>query len=301
MLLRNFLIFSLVLLKFHNYSGCDDSSKKNESSPKQVLTTKAEVETEDYDLSQPRKIGLVKELDEISGIAYYPKDSSIFAIAAENGSLFKILLNKNNKTIYWHVDKKHDFEDIVLHDSIFYILISTGDIEILKFRKDSLSMKVTTFMDKGTRVNEFETLYFDDHYGKLVLLCKNCEADKNTKFQTISSFGISADSLTWSAGLFKIPVKQLEAKLKIDELHLKPSAAAINPITKDLYILASENRLLVTLDKNRDLKNVYLLDPALFNQPGGLAFTPSGDLLISNEAGESGTANILIFKYQKKE
>ncbi len=290
MVIRNILIFSLVFLKFHSYSGCEDAPKKNDHP-----STKSE-SPPGYDLSKPRKINLVKELDEISGIAYYPKDTSIFAIVDEDGLLYKIYLNRKNKVMYWRFDKKHDFEDLVLHDSTFYILISNGDIEKLKYNKDSLSRVLTNFPQADKKVNEFESLYYDDHYGKLVMMCKDCEEDKK---KAVSSYGINTDSLTYTSGLFKINVDSIIQKLNIDKLHLKPSAAAINPVTNDLYILASVNRLLVVMDSTGVLKDVYELDPSLFKQPEGMAFTPSGDMLISNEAGESGAANILIYKYQK--
>ena len=300
------MVFSLVFLKLHSYSGCDDAPKKNKTddtkvSDKKSLATKSEESPAGYDLSEPRKIDLVKALDEISGIAYYPKDSSVFAISDDAGSLYKISLNRNNKTIYWRFDKTHDFEDIVLHDSIFYVLISNGNIEKLKFNKDSLSRTLINFPNTGNKINEFESLYFDNRYGKLVLLCKNCEEDIEAKKQTVSAFGFNKDSMTWLPDLFKVAVKPLMEKLNLDKLHLKPSAAAVNPITNDLFILTSENKLLVVMDRNGLFKNVYQLDPALFNQPGGLAFTPSGDMLISNEASENGSANILIYKYQKEE
>jgi uncharacterized protein YjiK len=67
-----------------------------------------------------------------------------------------------------------------------------------------------------------------------------------------------------------------------------------------LYILASVNKLLVIADKKGNVKNVYTLDPATFNQPEGITFTPSGTLIISNEKGDEDNATLLIFKPQKK-
>ena len=297
MFIRNLVVFSLVLLKFHNYSGCDDAPKKNEQPATTSASTKSNDSPPGYDLSKPGKIELGKELSEISGIAYYPKDSSIFAIVDEDGLLYKISLGQNHKIAYWRFDKKHDYEDMVLHDSTFYILISNGNILKFRFSKDSLSKTLTRLPSEGNKINDFETLYYDDHYGKLVMLCKECEDDQK---KTVSSYGISVDSLTYTPGIVKINIDPLLEKLKVDKLHLKPSAAAINPVTKDLYILASENKLLVITNRQGVLKDVYQLDPTLFNQSEGLAFTPSGDMIISNEAGEN-NANILIFKYQKEE
>src|SRR4029079_18374811 len=86
---------------------------------------------------------------------------------------------------------------------------------------------------------------------------------------------------------------------KEDKQRLKPSAAAIHPVTGELFLIASVNHLLVVFSKDHEPKGVYHLDPKTFKQPEGLTFTPKGDLLISNEASNSGTPDILIFKYNQ--
>jgi hypothetical protein len=63
-----------------------------------------------------------------------------------------------------------------------------------------------------------------------------------------------------------------------------------------LYIISSVNKLLVVADRKGGVKKVYPIDPGLFKQPEGISFTPSGSIIISNEAAGVGVANILIFK-----
>ncbi len=277
------LIILLVLLKFHNYSGCGPEKKASVSPP-------------GYDLNDPVKISLPSALDEISGIFYYPKDSSVFAEIDEDGLLFKIYLNGSGTIRQWRFDKKHDFEDIVMHDSTFYVLISNGDIESLKFNGDSIIKYKSKFPNAGKKTNEFETLYYDDSLG-LVMMCKDCEDDKK---KIVTAWGYKPDSSAYNPFLFTIDVRSIAEKIGENKLHFKPSAAAVNPITNELYILASLNKLLVVADRNGKVKDVYPLDPVTFNQPEGITFTPWGDLLISNEKGEKDAATILIFKPKKK-
>ena len=276
------IIVLLVLLKFYNYKGCGPDKSVSESPPL-------------YDLNKPAVMTLPSALDEISGISYYPKDSSVFAEIDEDGILFKISLNGSNKTQQWHCDKKHDFEDIVMHDSAFYILESNGDVETLRFTADSISHAKSKFPDADKKSNEFETLYYDNELG-IVMLCKNCEDDKK---KVVTAFACKPDSSTYNVA-FQIDVKPIAEKIKNEKLHFKPSAAAINPLTNELYILASVNKLLVIADRNGKVKDVYTLDPTTFNQPEGITFTPSGDLLISNEKGDEDAATLLIFKPLKK-
>ena len=73
----------------------------------------------------------------------------------------------------------------------------------------------------------------------------------------------------------------------------------MNPLTNEVFIVSSVNKTLVITDSSGLIKNVYALNPSLYKQPEGLAFTPAGDLLISNEANENGYGNILILKLKK--
>ncbi len=271
-----------MLLKFHNYSGCGPDKIDSESPP-------------GYDLNDPVEIKLPPGLNEISGISFYPKDSSVFAEVDEDGLLFKIYMNGNGKIMQWRYGKKHDFEDIVIHDSSFYILISNGDIEKLRFKGDSIVKTKSNFPASAKKVNEFESMYYDSTLG-LVMLCKNCDDDKK---KLVTAFACKPDSSVYEVA-YQIDVKPIAKKSKDDKFHFKPSAAAINPVTNELYILASVNKLLVVADRNGEVKDVYKLDPVTFNQPEGITFTPWGDMLISNEKGDEDNATILIFKPKKK-
>ncbi len=281
---KNHLAIILIFILI-GYQSCDIQKK---SKP---LPTPSQ-----YDLNKPEVFSLPDGLKEISGIAYYPKDSSVFAIIDEEGIFFKIYLNGSGTIKNWKFEKGRDFEDVVMHDSIFYVLVSNGDIETLKFKGDSIIKNKSDLAGAGKKTNEFESLYYDDSLG-LVLICKECEDDKK---KVVTAWGYTPDSLSYNPGLFSLDVAQIAEKRGDKKLHFKPSAAAINPVSNELYIVSSINKLLVIADREGNVKEIYPLDPKIFKQPEGITFTPSGDLLISNEAAESGNANILIFKAKKK-
>jgi DNA-binding beta-propeller fold protein YncE len=87
--------------------------------------------------------------------------------------------------------------------------------------------------------------------------------------------------------------------LNIKKVNFKPSGAAINPLTHELFIISSVNKALLITDKNGTIKRVYPLSPRIYKQPEGIAFTSKGDLLISNEGSDEGSANIQVIKYKK--
>jgi uncharacterized protein YjiK len=250
-----------------------------------------------YDFSHPKVLKLPQDLDEISGIAYYPKDTSVFAIVDEDGMLYKISLKNPQKLKKWKFDKKRDYEDIVLHDSTFFVLVSNGDIVELKFDGNKINSSTTKFSSDAGGTNEFEILYKSPDSSGLTLICKDCQEDSK---QTLTSynFNISDSAKGFTRGIV-YDMAPLMQKLGVEK-HLKPSAAAINPITKELYILSSIQKLVVIMDATGNFKEFYKLNPADYKQPEGIAFTPAGDLIISNEFADDGFATLLLLKNKKK-
>jgi uncharacterized protein YjiK len=252
----------------------------------------------EYDLNHPKLIKLGDRLNEISGLTYYAKDSGLFAIVDEVGVLYKILLKEEKpEVLQWRFAKHSDYEDLVLLDSMFFAMKSKGDIIAFKFvTTDSVASEEYNIPVQGK--NEFESLYYDTTQKKLVLICKNCEADNKSKTSTWSFDPVSR---AFSEGPYTIDAAAIMASGKgiKTEKRFKPSAAAIHPITGDLYIVSSVNKLLVIADTKGKVKQVYTLNSDTFKQPEGIAFTPSGDLFISNEAAGEGLPNLLYFKYKK--
>ena len=248
-----------------------------------------------YDFSLPEETKLDLKLQEVSGIAYDSKRNRFFAIQDESGKLF--LLNKETKEID-SIDVfggKGDYEDIALVNGIPYILRSDG--LIIRFNKDSLGKASGTEVGKinpGGDV-DFETMYFDPDRKALVVLCKNCSVDEKTK---VSAFAFYVDS----TGFDPKPIYQIDKeavkKLTTEKTsHLQPSAAAIHPVLKKLFILSSASSQLIIADLNGNVEGAYVLAKSLFPQPEGICFRQSGDMYISNEGG---IKKATLFKFPYK-
>jgi hypothetical protein len=244
-----------------------------------------------YNLQKPYKMKLPLELDEISGLAFYAKDSSVFAINDERGLLYKLPLGAKNQHINrWEFSKGADFEDLVLLDSTFYVLQSRGTLIQVNFTGNKLYSKEIPFQYASQ--NEFEILYYDDQRRKLILICKDCESDKKN---SLTTFSFDPSTGKFSDSSFTIDVTSIAASLGEKKIKFKPSAAAINPVDSLLYIVSAINKLVVVTDRDGRFKKSYRIDPSLFKQPEGIAFTPWGSIIISNEAADIGVADILIF------
>lgn len=276
MLLFGFVMLFPALLFF----SCRSRNRQYESPPY-------------YNFNVPYIIKLPGELEEISGISYYAKDNSLFAESDEKGCLYKIFLNKPGDIRKWKFSHKDDYEDVVLHDSIFYILNSNGDIITIRFINDSFTMQRYNFPEKGSF--EFESLYYDDKLQKLVLLCKDCDIDKKI---SVSTYTFDPRQLIFGQG-FTIDTRKILDDESPISTPFKPSAASINPVTNELYMLSSINKMLVVASRSGEIKRIYHLNPSLFGHPEGITFNSAGGLFISNEAVSPKASNILYYQFQK--
>jgi uncharacterized protein YjiK len=246
-----------------------------------------------YDLTHPDKIiELPGEVNEISGITY--NDGHVFAIDDEHGDLFKIELKDKPKIEKWSFGKSKDYEDVVLFNNTFFVLNSNG--QIVEFDKKFPIDKTNKEEIKNKGQNEYESLYYDPAVQKLVVLCKDCSNDKKDE-NTAFSYDLSSQSFD-KKPLYIIEQKQIEKVLGKKIEKFKPSAATVNPLTQEVYVISSINKLLLIM-KNNTMIKATPLDPKLFNQPEGITFSPNGDLFISNEAGTKGKATILMFKQKQ--
>jgi uncharacterized protein YjiK len=247
-----------------------------------------------YDLNHPVKIELDNGLNEISGIVYNASDSGIFAISDANGLIYKIFPNRKAPVQKRKFGKNNDYEDLQLVDSSFYILSSKGNIVKVGLNDAGTdSVQEFTLPDSGK--NEFESLAYNKDSGQLIMLCKDCKQD-NKSFVSYYTFNLSTQ--TYLPGAFKFNFQEIADKQK-KSLKLKASATAINPLTKELFIISSVSKLLVITGMQGKVKSYYSLDPKIYKQPEGLAFTANGDLFISNESAHLGAANILVIHYNK--
>ena len=247
-----------------------------------------------YDINKPEKIRVRDILDEISGIVYDKKNNAIMAIDDELGKLFSIDLANTSSYKISKFGSNGDYEDLAYTGSDWYVLKSNGDIYLTKnIFTDSSSSEKFSHTEKG---NEFEGLYFDKASNCLWLLCKSCKKDDNKKAVSLYAFDIATKQFK-PEPVWQIDVKQIKEKLSVKDLSFKPSAIAMHPLQKHLYILSGVNKMLVIADSSGNVQAAYKLNPSNFRQAEGITFSENGDMYISNEATDDAYANILKFTY----
>jgi uncharacterized protein YjiK len=262
--------------------ACNNSNKQYNSPP-------------GYNLTQAEKFLMPASLDEISGITFskYSNDT-IYAIQDEEGKLFHFKTGDKaiTSTKFY---KKGDYEDLAISKNMVIVLRSDGSL--FSFALNATSTTETDSVQEWKDIipkAEYEGMYADDS-STIYILCKACD-DKQTSGYILK---LTEGAVSMS-GNFTINNKTIGELTGDKKIKFHPSALARHPLTGEWFILSSVNKLLVIADNNWAIKNVYALDPGLFNQPEGIAFDNNANLFISNEAGDAGYGNILKFKYIKQ-
>lgn len=246
-----------------------------------------------YSVQNHQKFRLSEDLDEISGLGFDAASQHILAVHDEEGDVYHINPKNGDEIDRFEFGKSGDYEDLAEGPEGWYYLKSNGN---LYFAGKNVAQKTEAEkIDYPRKDDEFESLYFDAQKQALMLVCKQCETDKN------SSTGVYAYSLAnrqfSEEPVFSFSLADINARLKKPVKAFRPSSAAIHPVQKKLYVLSSQQRLLLVASLNGKIEQVYKLDKDLFKQAEGICFKPNGDMYISNEAGE-GYANILYFPYK---
>lgn len=253
---------------------------------------------QNYQINKPQKSELGKALNEISGITY-AGNGKLLAITDSKEKVIEIDIKAKKLRDYTSkvVGPDSDLEDIVLVDSTLYLLMSKGIIkEIPPGVKDTNGVKTYELNLNGS--NDFETLYYDPTANGLVLICKTCAHEKGAGIRTAFRFDLKEKTFDSSA-FFTISKEEVKKLVKNSDAKFDPSAAAIHPLNKRLYILSSAGNLLVITDTRGKVIEAYHLNPDDFPQAEGIAFAPNGEMYISNE-GKYGRPTLSIFPYQQQ-
>jgi uncharacterized protein YjiK len=253
-----------------------------------------------YDLNKPEEMQLGKVLNEISGLSYNGDNGSLLAISDSKEKIFQINLKtqKLKDLTGKVVAPDSDLEDLVKIGDTTYLLSSSGEIKVVPAgARDTAGVEIYDLGLQGQ--NDFETLYYDPSAEGLIMICKTCAHEKGQGIRTAFRFDLKTKRFD-SLPFFTISKKEIEDLLKDKDAHFDPSAAAIHPINKRLYILSSASNLLVITDTRGKVIEVYKLNPDEFPQAEGIAFAPNGNMYISNEA-KYGKPTLLLFPYHGKE
>ncbi|MFN2456816.1 MAG: SdiA-regulated domain-containing protein [Chitinophagaceae bacterium] len=234
-----------------------------------------------YMMTRPQRMILEKKLNEISGLYYLQNEDALIAIADDKKKVFRITTDGKASDYYDPDLASADYEDLVKVNNTVYVLVNTGTI--VAITKTDTGLATINYPFWSQKGNDFETIYYDSSAQGLIILCKSCAADKGNHERRSYKFNLSTRTFDTSA-FYTISSRAVRDQLKDGETEFKPSGAAIHPLQKRLYVLASAGNMMIITDLRGKVQEVFRLNPALYPQAEGITFAANGDMYISNEA-----------------
>ncbi len=267
-----------------------------------IACSSGENNCQNFDLNHPSEIiKLPSKLKEISGITFLSKNK-IACVQDEKGTVFIYDIHKDKlkESIDFGVDK--DYEAIANVNDTIYVLRSNGELYEIDSLENSGQQAESyhTFLSKA---NNCEGLCYDSRNRRLLVACKgHPEKGSAKKYQkAVYAFDLNSKKLLEEPILVFNPDVIVDAAKKsvfgqlVHEDLFEPSEIAIEPSSGNFFILSSVGKRLAVFSPEGKLLSASNLDPEIFKQPEGLAFSFDGNLVISDE-GKNGKANLVIIK-----
>jgi len=253
-----------------------------------------------YNLLEPTETFILpQELTEISGLATV-NDSILACVQDEAGVIYLYNLNQEKVVERHRFAGGGDFEGIEIVGDQAYVLKSNGNIYQYSFENKTTNTIKTLLK----RANNAEGLSFDSLNNRLLIACKNQAGLGGEKLPGKAVYSYNLATGFAPDPVFLITPIELEwwnekqanpLRLTNRKKAFMPSAIAIHPESRDIFMLATVGKLLMVLSPTGKLKHVVPLSPRVFRQPEGICFTSSGHLIISNE-GQDGNGKIHLFR-----
>lgn len=232
-------------------------------------------------------------LEEVSALTYY-QPNQLAMLNDEHGRMYVYDVSKREivHRVRFHGDG--DFEGIEKIGEDIFAIESTGKMHRFSIKLEGVVEKIDTPFEKK---NNVEGLGYDHVNNRLLVGLKGSGDVKkiDVKGKAIYSYNLATKAFE-KLPAYVILNKDLERVIG-DDFRFSPSAVAVHPITGEVYILSAVESAIIIFSNDGEPKNLTRLRDSIFPQPEGIAFTPNGDLYISNEIdGDGGT----ILKFSQK-
>ena len=234
-----------------------------------------------------------KELKEISANVFVD-DVRMACIQDNDGIIFIYNLQSESVDETIEFAGKGDYEGLALVRSTYFVLRSDGMLYEVQPQKGK-APHVKTYELPLKAENETESICFDSDYNRLLVAVKTKDLHEKDK-KGIYAFDLKTKQMSTTAVCYiddKVSVDDNEEKngkgkkKKKEKTEIKPSEIAIQPATRDFFILDGPSARLFITDPKGNIKSRYELDRNILPQPEGICFSKSGEIYISSEANKN--------------
>jgi uncharacterized protein YjiK len=269
-----------------------------------------------YNISVPNSsFELEVSLREISGLTTSPKADKLAAVQDEKGQLFYVnkKTGKVDPSVIFAEDG--DFEGIEFVGDTLWVVKSKGRLFKL-WNLDKTPYDMATFKIESLKKANIEGLGYDAKNHRLLLAQKGEKTDEASS-RSIFAFDLKKQDPSVSK-VFDIGLKDFQAFLTnkkakkyqtlVDDyvknplatgIDFGPSGVAIHPLSGNIFVISSINKLLIVLSSEGKILEMVKLDKTIFAQPEGICFDPDGTMYLSSEAKDNPKGKLFVFKQQK--
>lgn len=257
-----------------------------------------------FNFDRPEVVKLPKKLKEISGLEGWNQPGQLLAVQDEDGVFF--IVDANNGTIVeeFNFGKDRDYEGIARKGNDIYVLERDGDLHHLAFTAGQAEYEAEKLETDFSYRNDTEGICYDPETNSLLIVPKEDQfvsAEENNYQRGIYSFDLNTLSMRTEPTyvIDQFAVGQVVYGKNRPYL-MKPSGVSVDPITKDIFVIASVGNIMVVIDRDSKIKHIELLKEKIFRQPEGICFDAEGNLYISSEGrGSKGVIASLPRRKQK--
>lgn len=292
--MRQIRILVILTLMVSCLSFCDNATNANEQKQDKGKKKKDKKEAASNEVQVVDKWEMPEILKEVSGIAYL-SPNRFACVQDETGTVF--IYNTQSAKIEKEIPfaGAGDYEGLAIVNKAAYVVQSDGKItEISDIEKAKPEVK--TYTTSLTAEQNIEGICYDKKQNRLLLAIKGAEA-AGENFKGIYAFDLQSKKLAENP-VIKIDLtdtafKEFSGKKLTNAI--QPSEINVHPLTGDIYLTEATKPKILILNSDGKIKNLYHLPSSEFSQPEGIAFSPQGELFISNE-GKKESGNILKVK-----
>ncbi|HOY39273.1 MAG: hypothetical protein KBB11_10585 [Bacteroidales bacterium] len=239
-------------------------------------------------------------LNELSGIAKLTNES-VICIQDELGVVFEFNLISESITKMHRFTDVGDFEDIAIAGNNVFVLRSDGTLFSFDYYHNNSAVNQSILPINSLNL---EGLYYDKTQNCFYVASKeHLLGGDETKRLVFKYLPGQASEIESAVVIDQLELNRLFASqfgsIYSGKVSFNPSAIAVHPVTKELYILSSIDKMLVVCKDGKILR-FYPLPADIYFKPEGIAFFENGDLLIANEGDKKGLVkgNIVFLPYR---
>ena len=241
-----------------------------------------------YDLNNPDWYQVLPvDLNEISGFTVNEEGDGGWAVNDEVGNLYPFALVEGLMGQPFQFAGRGDYEGIeIVGDEV---VVARSDGRLFRVRQGKIK-EVESALDYDY---DIEGLALDGARSRLLVACKGKAGPGKAFKRQRAIYSLSLPGYTWNENpAYLISFTALKTFIKEydvtglkgnDAKYFAPSAIAVTPDDRHIYVLSSVGKMLVVLDIRGNIVAVAPLPRRVHRQPEGLAFDTHGSLYVANE------------------